>query len=287
MAAGIRTSPGQDALDSVVQGALGAIPYAGGLLSSVVANFANHKRNAKIAEAIEFLGDAVKKVDAKVEAILDEDQVVEVLQDGLSSIASSADEEKIAFLKTGMARAFTDPTMKYPRKQHYLSMLRGLSSLELSVLRAFYLEGDPYEVHDFVAPPRATSGVANIVATANFAVSSLVVAPWGWRFKEWRSDDRVGPLLKVISGTCREDPVVVRSAIGRLDQFGLLEAASHLEERQYKLMEPAAAAGSITATFTSAVTLSSMSANQRSPVEASRSEAGLAFIEFCTHATPA
>jgi hypothetical protein len=61
LASGIQASVGRDTLETVVQGALGAIPFAGGFLSSVVATYSNRKRSEKIADAISFLADEVKK----------------------------------------------------------------------------------------------------------------------------------------------------------------------------------------------------------------------------------
>jgi hypothetical protein len=225
-------------------------------------------------------------VDAKVDEILDEAQVTEVLSDGLNAIASSADAEKIRLLKNGVARSFTDAEMTYARKQHFLGLLRSLSSIEIAVLRAIYMRSDPYEIHETPAPPVAASPLSGItVGGLVNAGSILVAAPLGWRVKEWRHDDRIGPLLEVVAKACSEDPLLIRSAVGRLDQAGLLNAIPHLDEKQYRIMEPIASLGSLSGTFVNVMS-ASLNPNQRTPTESSRSETGRAFIDFCTRSTP-
>jgi len=123
---------------------LNSIPYAGGTLYSIIITNLNNTRLNKICSSIKILAEEINRLGIEVEEILNEDQVVEIVDKSLSEIARSSSEEKINYLQRLLIKSFIDKEKSYNTKEFYLNLLVNLSVSEILLLRAIYIDNDPF-----------------------------------------------------------------------------------------------------------------------------------------------
>jgi hypothetical protein len=232
LTAGIRESPLQIRMDLVLHAFLNAVPYAGGSISSVLSNNTTNKKFERVCDALETLHARIEDQKVKVEEVLSEDEVVEVLNKTLAEIAVATDSEKIKFLKHGLAASFTSKEISFGRKQFFLNLLRSLGSLELSLIHALYIGADPYIQTDIEMPPGPT-GLGFTAPAAPFLMTGAGMVSRD--FKEWRDDDQKPKLSSFLASRLGEPEEIVIGIATSLDRSGLTLAAPVLERKHYKV----------------------------------------------------
>lgn len=292
LTAGIRDSPLQARMDLALHALLNVIPYAGGPISSLLGNYATNKKFERVCEALEALHQRIEHQEVKVEEVLSEDEVVEVLNKTLGEIAVTSDSEKINFLKHGLAASFTSKEISFGRKQFFLNLLRSLGSLELSLVHALYIGVDPYtqtESETPMAPLDTGTGLAVMPSAQSFALATAGAV--SRTFKEWRDDGQKPALSSFLASRLGEPEEIVVGIATSLDRSGLTLAGPVLARKHYKVfverhdLNPSLVVMSGSSSAFLADGQWALGATNRptaTPVEMARTELGRSFVRFVT-----
>lgn len=100
------------------------VPYAGGSIATVMAEFQSKTKVEKICDALALLDRKVKESGTKVEDILDQEQVVKLIHETIEKIALSSEEKHITYLKNALVSSFTNESIPYEQKKLYMSIVR-------------------------------------------------------------------------------------------------------------------------------------------------------------------
>ncbi len=253
---------------TAAEAALAVIPYAGGSIASVIASYRSGKQIEKVCDVLGQLHDRIKKTETKVEEVLTEDQVNEVLHESLTAVAVSSDQLKIDYLTTGLTRTFTDKDLSFDRKQLFLSSLRSMSGLELRVLRFIYGDADPFQTYPPLAPnPEASYS------------SSIYVNPTSqfmWQVAKI-TEDEGSTLLEEMQRRLDEEEPIVRGIASKLDQQGLTAVGNNLTGRLRKIFKQVPLAMSAT---TMSQPYLAPELPKATPIEASQTPFGRSFFSF-------
>jgi transcription termination factor NusB len=243
--------------------ALAQIPYAGGTFADLFGKMAS-KKEEEIADTLRALTDAVLEHDAKIEDVLEPEEVVEIISETVPRMMRTSRDEKLQFFKHGLITTFTDDEMSYDMKHEFMSMLDALTYVQIRVLRLIYAESDPFETTDYVEVPEPTEPEAQgrpfgwepatpqlqfhpteplwlqrgsdwTQGTSTGISGGVPVRPR--TFKEWRSDGALGTLAGHIARRLKDDADAMDSAAARLDALGLTNLRNTLGNSQYRVFE--------------------------------------------------
>lgn len=308
----LRESPLRSRAETAILAVLNVIPYAGGSIASVLSAYSTEKKFERVFGTLDALSSAIKDTHTKVEEILTKDQVSELLDEALPQIATVSDDGKLRYLRTGLITSFTSKTLPYDTKHFFLTVLAGLTYLELRVLRVLYCDGDPYEhvVYEQPDPPPdlseaglriACSFRGEVLAGLHAATVSgpaagrIVVGglTGGHRsLKEWRDDGQRPRLIEHIGVRIADDPEMVRLVAARLDASGLTKMLPVLQHRQYRVLEqrreayvaPGSALTLTHAHLPGAGTVLLADAPKFTPIEEARTTLGERLVKFAMSA---
>jgi hypothetical protein len=255
---------------------LNVIPYAGGAVASVIGEIASQRRIEKVCDVLSDLESRLEKHSINPDKHLSKDQIIEVIYETLQTASTTSDEKKITALKNGLAYTFiADDT--YERKQLFMQVLRGCTSLELVMLSTLYEVSDPYlicENQPTVEPDKPdshlfwTKGIPNI---AGMVMGS-------WESVGNKNDSNQPTLLTYIAKHVGFDESVSEGVIRLLDGKGLSNAGLNLNRNESKIIrwKP------------SQQVISTVTSNNGffvkinpTPLEASRTKFGSDFLSFC------
>lgn len=250
---------------------LNAIPYAGGAVASVIGDIAAQRRFEKVCDVLSDLNAKLEEHGAEPERHLSKDQIIEVVHETLLTVATASDEKKISALKNGLGYAFLADD-KFERKQLFLQVLRGCTSIELAICSIIYEISDPYIIREGQRPDEQSLSVATV-----FTTPSGTWDPIGNR-------DECGqePLITLLAKHVGFNEADTEVAIRILDGKGLTNAVTNLFRKDGKIVQWRAfqhgtyAVASVypgSSVFRPQV--------QATPLEASRTKFGEDFIRFC------
>jgi hypothetical protein len=269
--AAIKGSRASETAQTATASLLNLIPYAGGTVATALSSYWTSRQIDKICDLMKHLHDSLKAAEVKVEDVLTAEQVNEVLQEGVASIATASDQMKIDYLKTGIARTFTERTMSFDRKHFFLSLLRNMSGLELKVLRAVYEEPDPFVRYEELQLPNPATNVLTY-ATIN-------PATWEAHWEEGETS-----YLQELSRRFGEEVVIVTGVAESLDQRRLTLLAPSLGGKWRKVLKPPKNPQHLVMTIPSGTVFQEQGLYAQSarmtPREASATEFGRAFFAF-------
>lgn len=134
------------------------VPYAGGSIATVMAEFQSKTKVEKICDALALLDRKVKESGTKVEDILDQEQVVKLIHETIEKIALSSEEKHITYLKNALVSSFTNESIPYEQKKLYMSIVRALTGIEIKLLETFYEMVDPFVIDVPKERPQLTPG---------------------------------------------------------------------------------------------------------------------------------
>lgn len=123
------------------------IPYAGGVIASIISENASRRRIEKVGDVLSNLNAKLEQRGTDPERHLSKDQIIEVVHETLQTVTTASDIKKIEALKQGLGYAFLSDD-SFERKQLLLHVLRGCTSIELAILPAMYQGEDPYVVRE-------------------------------------------------------------------------------------------------------------------------------------------
>ena len=111
----------------------------------------NQRRFEKVCDVLSDLNARLETRGGDPERHLSKDQIIEVVHETLQTASTASDEKKIQALKNGLAYAFLSHD-SFDRKQLFLQILRGCTSIELLLLPVLYSAVDPYVVREGSPP---------------------------------------------------------------------------------------------------------------------------------------
>lgn len=245
---------------------LNIIPYAGGVVASVVGEYANYRKAEKVCDV-------------------------------LSDLNSKRDERKIEALKNGLGYAFLADD-SFERKQLLLQTLRSCTSMEILVLAALYDASDPYIVRKGGPPPSRpfpksyTPGLgavpySDFSTSEGFASSYLDTITSQGDWKPIGNSNSCGQptLLKFLADQVHFEERDVDGALRLLDGKGLASAGANLNRSDCKVLKwtPSSPNGIYRTITASDAVLYATGEVRATPLEASRTDFGRGFLSFCRH----
>ncbi|HUT13277.1 MAG TPA: hypothetical protein VMW24_25165 [Sedimentisphaerales bacterium] len=254
------------------------IPYAGGVIASVIGECASHRKREKICDVLSDLNARLEASKVDPRQHLSEDQIIELVHETLQTASVTSDKLKLDALKRGLGYAFTNEDT-FECKQVFLQVLRTCTSLELVLLSAIYESTDPYIIRE--GQPAAEPAMGSY----NRSFVSTIVSQGKWQPKENRNCDQP-PLLKFLADRINSDEGATEGAARLLDGKGLTNCGPNLLRQDCIVLSwvPYSATTIFrSATATGTLTLTSSPEVQPSPLEASQTQFGQSFLRFCQH----
>lgn len=144
---------------SGVKAALGAIPYAGSLLSEIAGTVVPQQRVDRIADFAERLERRISHLeDVTVRSEIDDEEFTDLVEESLRQAARSISGDRREYLASLVANSLTQEAIRHSESRHLMNLLGELSDVEIIWLR-FYVDatfsGDSEfrERHDHILTP--------------------------------------------------------------------------------------------------------------------------------------
>jgi hypothetical protein len=236
----------------------------GGVLGSLLSEYASQRTTDKVCDIIEDLAQRLREHGEDPTKHLSKDEVVETVHQTLTYAAITSDADKLRFFKNGLAYTLIEGG-PYGEKQILLDTLRNANAVELALLRELYVSADPYlSSEDGLLPnPR----------------ESYLVDPWEVAAEERGGNLHLGHLLAKRLGIQRGMvDAVARSLAGK----GLAMMTSYLDDNYSVVVRRKAPGGML-----ASVARAPRPSNPRlTPVGQSRTDFGWRFVDFCNYEGP-
>jgi hypothetical protein len=258
---------------------LNVIPYAGGVVASVIGEIGAQRRIEKICDVLSYLDTKLNEHSIKPENHLSKDQIVEVVYETLQTVSTTSDEKKIAALKNGLSYTFISEDT-FERKQLFLQVLRGCTSIELAMLSALYDSFDPYLIQE--------SELSNNIGKENpnhfwtRGLSSIAgIAIGTWEPVSNKTDSNQPTLLTLLTKRVGCDESISEGAIRLLDGKGLSNAVPNLNRNESKVVRWKTQQENIAFLANNSGFANSRVMINPTPFEASHTKFGSDFLRFC------
>ena len=268
----IKTVTVEDKVKSATISLINLIPYAGGVVASLITDYASQQKVSKICDVLSDLNDRLETQHADPEKHLNKDQVVEVVHQTLAHAALSSDKAKIHFLKNGLAYSFIEAD-RFEAKQVFLDTLRSCTALELAVMNIIYESSDPYVIYEGKPVNEPT----------NFFTVVPMFANGKWEVQENRSCDHP-QLAEYLARNVGFDAFLIRGVAHMLDGRGLTNMVPRLAESQCKVMKWVDfQTMQVTIPIQVTILPTQEKQIQPTPIEASQTDFGRNFMRFCNY----
>lgn len=269
------------------------IPYAGGAIAGIISEKANQRRFEKVCDVLSDLNARLESKGSDPEQHLSKDQIIEVVHETLQTASTASDEKKIQALKNGLGYAFLSDD-SFDRKQLFLQILRGCTSMELLLLPVLYGGADPYSVREG-SPPTAPEFPSwqhpptltlNNLGISTASANERYVPQGDWKAIGNRENCGKEPLLDFLSKKIGIDKAATEGAIRLLDSKGLSSAAPNLQRSDCKVFHWIdSTPGYLTQLSTHSTRVYSSGLinsfdPKPTPLEASRADFGREFLKF-------
>lgn len=252
------------------------IPYAGGVIGSILRENASKRRFEKVCDVLSDLNARLEKDGRDPERHLSKDQIIEVVHETLQTAATSSDEKKIEALKEGLGYAFLAED-SFERKQLFLQILRGCSSIELMILPALYDTADPYIVREGSQGTTTPEG-----GLGYFTLRKAEDAVGDWKAVANKEECGKDSLLTFLSNKISVEEGATEGALRLLDGKGLANAGPNLQRRDCKVLQWQDLLKSYrmpTLSVSANMTMPSLTVKP-TPLESSRTKFGTQFLRF-------
>jgi hypothetical protein len=133
-----------DVVATLTKGALGAIPFVGGLAAEVVGAVIPNQRMDRIARLVKVLESKVETLDKEqVRRAFTEPGFVDILEDGFVQAARSLNEERIEHIASLLKNGLTEEHREFVELKKLLYLLAEINDIEVIVLRSY---GEPQAI---------------------------------------------------------------------------------------------------------------------------------------------
>ena len=131
------------AVDYVSSGAkaiLGAVPFAGSLLTEIAGSIIPRQRVDRIADFAAKLEARIKHLEAEeVRAHLDDEEFTDLVEEALRQASRSTTEERREYLASLVAQSLSSEAIEHAESKHLMRLLGELNDLEVLWLRFFHV----------------------------------------------------------------------------------------------------------------------------------------------------
>ena len=128
-----------DVVATLTKGALGAIPFVGGLAAEVVGTVIPNQRMDRIAKLVTILEAKVETLDKEqVRRAFSEPGFVDILEDGFVQAARSLNEERIEHIASLLKHGLSEERREFVELKKLLYLLGEMNDVEVIVLRSYW-----------------------------------------------------------------------------------------------------------------------------------------------------
>ena len=128
-----------DFVASMARVGLGAVPFAGSLLSEVATNLIPNQRMDRLVNFAKKLEEKFKKLKKSfIRLQLTNENFVDILEKGMMQAAKSLNEERREYIASVIANGLSDKEIKFSETRRILKLLGELNDPEIILLR-YYL----------------------------------------------------------------------------------------------------------------------------------------------------
>jgi hypothetical protein len=231
----IRGLPVPEAAKTASIALLNLIPYVGGAVASVIGETANRRRFEKVCDVLSDLNVRLEESRVDPEEHLSQDQIIELVHETLQTVATASDKEKIEALKNGLGYAFIKDDV-FERKQLFLQVLRGCTSLELILIPTVYNSGDPHLLYEG-GPAMSSSGGWPEPSAMESAVVIRSQPRGHWEPAGNEEDSGRPTLLAFLADSIHFDEGATEGAARLLDAKGLTDLGPNLNRKDCKVFQ--------------------------------------------------
>ncbi len=257
---------------------LNLIPFAGGTLASVISTNLNNIKLNKILSAIKLLMEKVENSKIKVEDILTEEQAVELLDRTLSELGRTSNSEKIKYFKNLLTSSYTRDDVDFCGKELYLNILTNLSVAEILLLKALYIEPDPFSSYEYPEPEDDLSRLGIKITPDIYAQSSIMPQ---YHVESIEYSDGDTSLIDYLKSHLHVDEEVINGAIAQLDAKGLSNMGNNYSEKTVRKVQYAKGQMPVVSPIGFADNITFTGREQKgTPMEKSQTLIGRAFMDF-------
>ncbi|MDY6864427.1 MAG: hypothetical protein SVY15_00440 [Halobacteriota archaeon] len=128
-----------DILTSVAKSAVGAVPFAGALLSELVGNVIPDQRFDRLTKYIEELDKKISDIsEEKINNLKDNDEFIDLIEEGFVQASRAITDERRRYISSIVTNGITNDSIKLQESKFLLKLLQELNDIEIIWLR-FYL----------------------------------------------------------------------------------------------------------------------------------------------------
>jgi len=127
-----------DTLVASAKSVLGAVPFAGPLLSELVGSLIPNQRINRLTKYIQELEARLQNIQSeKIENALINEEGVDLLEEGFVQASRSLTDERRKYVANVVANGIDDETIEYSESKYVLKLLQELNEQEVIWLRFF------------------------------------------------------------------------------------------------------------------------------------------------------
>jgi hypothetical protein len=131
----------QDKTDVLVVAAksvLGAVPFAGPILSEIIGNVIPNQRVDRIAKYLKKLDERLSRIDRKkIDNALSSEEGIDLFEEGFVQASRSLTDERRKYISNVVANGVDNETIEYLESKFILKLLQELNEQEIIWLRFF------------------------------------------------------------------------------------------------------------------------------------------------------
>jgi len=127
-----------DYVASAAKSALGAVPFAGALLTEIAGNVIPNQRIDRIVKFAQALESRLRELEKSViENNISQEDFIDLVEESLRQAASSLSDERREYIASLVANSISSDAIVHYESKHLLRMLGELNDIEIIWLRFF------------------------------------------------------------------------------------------------------------------------------------------------------
>ena len=127
-----------DALVATAKSVLGAVPFAGPLLSELVGSLIPNQRLDRLTKYVKELEARFSRIDReKIDNALNSEEGIDLFEEGFVQASRSLTDERRKYIANVVANGVDDKTVEYSESKYILKLLQELNEQEIIWLRFF------------------------------------------------------------------------------------------------------------------------------------------------------